>query len=177
MDWNLLSKTLRFTYLYYMTFLHFWDLVSSNFSQRQSWYFIFLAGSSDIFFANYSLAATMGFSTTITLLLASYVTWFWHLLDYITTWILERRGSLLQFYVLSMLAMLVSQQWCVLICYLTLYVIRCNWWTILAHNWVVLGCHRRLHHRAGHDDRRWSLCVLVLTGSWLRWLFDDFGVG
>ena len=34
----------------------------------------YLAGSSNIFWAIYRLAETMGFSTTITLLLASYVT-------------------------------------------------------------------------------------------------------
>ena len=61
--------------------------------------------------------------------------------------------------------------------YLTIYMIRCDWWTILAHNRVVVGRHRRLHHRAGHDVYRWSLCILVLNGSWLRWLLDDFGVG
>ena len=63
----------------------------------------------------------MGFSTTITLLLASCVTFaqLWYLLEYITFRILDRRGSLLQFYVLSTLVMPVSQQWRVLICYPT----------------------------------------------------------
>ena len=51
-------------------------------------------------------------------------------------------------------------------------------WTIpsLAHNGVVMGRHRpsRLHHRAGSDGRRWSLCILVLTGNWLRWLLEEW---
>ena len=70
----------------------------------------------------------------------------------------------------------VSQQWPVEISYLKM-MIRCDWRTILAHNNVVLGRHRRLHHRAGHDVCRWSLCILVLTGIWLRWILDDFGMG
>ena len=52
----------------------------------------------------------MGFLTTITLLLTSYVAQLWYLLDYISSEILEHHGFLLQFCVLSMLAMLVSQQ-------------------------------------------------------------------
>ena len=61
----------------------------------------------------------MGFSTTITLLLASYVALLWYLLDYIPTGMLERRGFLLQFHVLSMPAMPVSQQCCAENLYLT----------------------------------------------------------
>ena len=51
----------------------------------------------------------MGFSTTITLLLASYVAQFDIYFTLSLIDILDHRGSLLQLYVLSMLAMPVSQ--------------------------------------------------------------------
>ena len=58
-----------------------------------------------------------------------------------------------------------------------LYMIRCDWWTVLAHNRVVVGRHRWLHHCTGHDVCWWSLCIFVLNGNWLRWRLDNFGVG
>ena len=56
-------------------------------------------------------------------------------------------------------------------------MIRCGWWAILAHNHLVVGRCRRLHHRAGHDVCWWSLCILVSAGIWLRWSRDCFGLG
>lgn len=42
---------------------------------------------------------------------------------------------------------------------------------------MVVGRHLWFRHRAVHDVRWWSLCILVLNGVRLRRLLDDFGVG
>ena len=91
-----------------MTSVHYWGSASSIFFQRQLWQHYFLLVVLILVSPFYSLAQTMGFTTTITLLLLACVTFDRHLLDYIT--ILERPGSLLQPYVSSILAMQVNQQ-------------------------------------------------------------------
>ena len=88
--WNLLSKTLKCTCWHYSASLIFWDLASSIFFQRQSWPFV---GSSYTFFTPFTVWLEHWVSQ---LLSHSYLHRtllnFRYLLDYIATWILERRG-------------------------------------------------------------------------------------
>ena len=175
-DWNLLFKTPRCTCSQYMTSVHYWGSASSIFFQRQLWQHYFLLVVFILFSPFYSLAQTMGFTTTITLLLLACVT----LLRLAFTWLYYNPRPP---WILAAVLCIINARHAgkpTMKCFNLLadpFVIRCDWWKILAHNIVVVGPHPQFHYCASYDVCCWSLRILVFNGVWLYCRLDYFGVG